>query len=380
MTTYREIHGRSIQALTTDPTESVAEGQIWYNTGSDTFKSVVALQAWSSTTPFPAAYMSTGTGTQTATCFWGGAPPAPAGRTDTVEYNGAGFSTGGALNDAVFQASGYGTQTAAVDAFGRAGGSNKTTCEEYNGTSWTTGNSVNTPRYNASGTGTLTAGLTFGGTGTPNYHNATEEYDGTNFSNSGSLNTKRGYSAGFGTQAAACMAFGLIDPGGANNAVEEYDGSSWTTVTNYPVSTGYGAGAGTQTSGVAWSFSPPQNITCTYDGTSWTVTGATASTNGSSIHYGNMGTQTAAIAAGRPSSTAAEEFNKSANVITAAAWATGGAMPSPRLNGGQGIGVQTAGAVFGGNTSSITYPYTTTTYEYDGSSWTNGGTDRDWEI
>jgi len=41
MTTYRNIHGRAIQAVTTDPTVAVAEGQIWYNTSSDTFKSVV---------------------------------------------------------------------------------------------------------------------------------------------------------------------------------------------------------------------------------------------------------------------------------------------------------------------------------------------------
>ena len=32
MATYRELHGRSIQAVTTDPTGDVAEGQIWYNT------------------------------------------------------------------------------------------------------------------------------------------------------------------------------------------------------------------------------------------------------------------------------------------------------------------------------------------------------------
>ena len=51
MSTYRKIHGRSIQAVTTDPTESVAEGQVWYNTTSDTFKSVVAIEAISSASP-----------------------------------------------------------------------------------------------------------------------------------------------------------------------------------------------------------------------------------------------------------------------------------------------------------------------------------------
>ena len=53
MTTYRNIHGRSIQSLATDPTESVSEGQIWYNTSSDTFKTILASEAWISSTVYP---------------------------------------------------------------------------------------------------------------------------------------------------------------------------------------------------------------------------------------------------------------------------------------------------------------------------------------
>jgi hypothetical protein len=40
MTTYRNIHGRSIKSVSTDPTAEVIEGEIWYNTNSETFKSV----------------------------------------------------------------------------------------------------------------------------------------------------------------------------------------------------------------------------------------------------------------------------------------------------------------------------------------------------
>ena len=60
-------------------------------------------------------------------------------------------------------------------------------------------------------------------------------------------------------------------------------------------------------------------------------------------------------------------------IILAGSWTAGGTMPTPRVNGGQGIGTKTAAAVFGGNTTSITYPYVNTTYEYDGSSWSGGG-------
>ena len=60
MTTYRKIHGRSIQAVTTDPSESVAEGQVWYNTTSDTFKSVVNLEAFTSSAPYTTGRRSFG--------------------------------------------------------------------------------------------------------------------------------------------------------------------------------------------------------------------------------------------------------------------------------------------------------------------------------
>ena len=70
MSTYRKIHGRSIQAVTTDPSESVSEGQIWYNTNSDTFKSVVASEAFSSSASMGTGRyqaMWAGEGTQNAT-------------------------------------------------------------------------------------------------------------------------------------------------------------------------------------------------------------------------------------------------------------------------------------------------------------------------
>ena len=47
MSTYQKLHGRSIQAVTSDPTASAARGQIWYNTTSDTFKTGLLTEAWS---------------------------------------------------------------------------------------------------------------------------------------------------------------------------------------------------------------------------------------------------------------------------------------------------------------------------------------------
>ena len=113
MTTYRKIHGRAIQAVTTDPSESVAEGQVWYNTNSDTFKSVVASEAWSSASPLSTARQQmAGAGIQTAALGFGGNAPPYTNKTE--EYNGTGWATGGTLNTARFGAAGFGIQTAAV--------------------------------------------------------------------------------------------------------------------------------------------------------------------------------------------------------------------------------------------------------------------------
>ena len=101
MTTYRNIHGRSIRAVTTDPTAEVSEGEIWYNTGSDTFKSIVTLEAWSSgspmirTTSTAGANHALGAGIQTAAIYAGGYSPYT---NKTERYNGTGWTSGGNMN------------------------------------------------------------------------------------------------------------------------------------------------------------------------------------------------------------------------------------------------------------------------------------------
>jgi hypothetical protein len=43
MTTYKEIFGKYVKNYSSDPTAD-AEGQVWYNTTSGTFKSVVGVR------------------------------------------------------------------------------------------------------------------------------------------------------------------------------------------------------------------------------------------------------------------------------------------------------------------------------------------------
>jgi hypothetical protein len=111
MSTYKELFGKYVQSLATDPTTAAAVGQIWYNTTSNTFKTILASGAWVSGNP---------------------------------------------LLTAVNQSFTFGTQTDAVSAGGAAG--YKSTAEKYNGTSWSAGNTI-TARKSGGSAGTGTAGV-----------------------------------------------------------------------------------------------------------------------------------------------------------------------------------------------------------------------------
>ena len=43
MTTYRNLHGKTVKTVTTNPSDDAAEGQIWFNSTDNTFKSIVAV-------------------------------------------------------------------------------------------------------------------------------------------------------------------------------------------------------------------------------------------------------------------------------------------------------------------------------------------------
>ena len=67
MTTYKELFGKAVKYLSTDPDNAQAEGQVWYNSTSGTFKSIVASEAWSSGSSMITARDNLGAaGTQTA--------------------------------------------------------------------------------------------------------------------------------------------------------------------------------------------------------------------------------------------------------------------------------------------------------------------------
>ena len=110
MTTYKEIIGKTIKVVDSDLTDAGAEGQIWYNTTTGTFRSVVPLSTWAS---------------------------------------------GGALNTGRNQVVGVGTQTASIAFAGFNGTARVANAEEYNGSSWTEVGDLNTARGALAGHKTL---------------------------------------------------------------------------------------------------------------------------------------------------------------------------------------------------------------------------------
>jgi len=372
MSTYREIHGKAVKSLGTDPSAEIDAGQIWYNTSSDTFKSIVNLEAWSSSASMiTARNSSSGGGTQTEAIVFGGltGPGSPNKTALTEEYNGSGFAAGGALTTARYDLGGTGLQTAALAVGGTDGPSSLAIVEEYNGTAWSEETNIPAVRKQQAVFGTQTAAVMAGGSPALT---TCFKYDGSSWTSTGALSTGRDAAAkGSGTQTAGLCVGGQVPA--VTNATEEFNGSSWTTGGDLNTARRYAYGGGIQTSSLIGGGSTPPGpgsaATEKYDGTSWTTSSATmgtASYGGGSAS--NSPNNTAGLAMGGwkgANSGATEEFNSSTNVITAAAWASGTAINTPRTNL-SGAGTTTAGLVFGG------YPTNNESEEYDGSTWTEG--------
>ena len=380
MTTYRNIHGRSIQAVTTDPTESVAEGQVWYNTTSDTFKSIVATEAWVSASPLiTGVYGSMQFGLQTAgVAASGSAGPGPT--TATQEYNGSGWSSGGNVGSQRYRGGAGGTETAGVIFGGESPGGDSTATEEYDGSSWTNGGAMTKARR-TTGVGIQTAASAVGGYDNANKLATVEDYNGTSWTSGTNLPLSGTIDSGSGLTSSARVAGGIFGPGSTHppsspqtfNNNLGWDGTSWSDDTAIPVNRYNNSGFGTSsddyyTAGGRNPSPATLNTTIQWNGSAWSSAPnlATARYNGQGIN----GTPSAFyFAGGNPGEyTNTEEFTASANVITAGAWASGGTIPDSKRDGYKGsIGTQTAGIAFGGE------PLNSEAYLYDGSTWTDSG-------
>mgnify|MGYP003137728399 CR=1 FL=1 len=223
MSDFKTLKGLFIKHVSSDPSNPI-QGQIWYNTGIQTLKGAITIEAWAAGGNMANARRNHGGfGIQTAALAFGGfAGSPPTNLNHTEEYDGSAWAETANLSTARRGPEGFGTQTAGV-ANGGFPPPGKLT-EEYNGSSWTAVTASNTARLNMFGTaGTLTAGLIFSGSESVN----AESYDGTNWTEVANLSTAVGNSSGTGTSTAA-LCTGGDATGTLQVKAEEWDGSSWT--------------------------------------------------------------------------------------------------------------------------------------------------------
>ena len=135
MSTYKEIVGRKVKNVSSDPTNS-AEGQMWYNTTTGTLRGLAIAEAW-------VAGASTATSKQ--------------------------------------RSGGCGTQTAALGMAGYTNppGTFRANTEGYDGTSWSNFPSTANSKFNVGGGSTTTSTGSFMSGGRPGYVASTEEFTGT---------------------------------------------------------------------------------------------------------------------------------------------------------------------------------------------------------
>jgi len=323
MTNYTGIQGQNILIVSSDPSDPT-EGQIWYNTTSNTLKDYqfAAVNAFASGGNLNTArswLVAAQQGTQTAALVIGGDTSGGGSITGaTEEYNGTAWTSKTSAS-ALYQRGGAGTITAALVFGGHTPQSAAT--ESYNGTSWSPGGNLPTSTRTNGGVGTQTAALSFGG-GYPvgSIAGATNKYNGTSWTSTGSLPTELAAMGVAGTQTAALSIGGNTDPA-VVASTSSYNGTSWTALASLNTARAGLAGAGISTAALAFGGGSPGTITELWNGTSWTTNPTGLSTGRGAL--AGCGTQAAALAAGGspapnspPQTAATEEWTGPGAAVT----------------------------------------------------------------
>ena len=294
MAGWKTIKGFNIESLSSDPS-NLSEGQVWYNTTSNTLKGYGNMTgAWATGTAMPMARgLALTIGISTAgMVVEGDNPTGPGGYTDqTTEWDGSSWTEGGDVNRIIGSMQlGFGTVTAGVLACGYQQAPTitfTTFVEEYDGSSWTEVNNSTNGYQDGTAAGTLTAGLLFGGNSPGGTGTNVEAYDGTNWTAGGALGTGRGRPQGSecGTQTAAlCI-------GGSSylTTVEQYDGSSWTGAPSMSQGKYNGGSSGIITAALAFGGHPVIATTESYNGSSWSTENILSTGRGYANGFGTGG-------------------------------------------------------------------------------------------
>jgi len=307
MSDFKTLKGLFIKHRSSDPSNLI-EGEIWYNTTTQTLKVAPTISAWASTPALNTGrHLGAGGGaTSNASLMTGGIASGPSATANSEEYDGSSWTEGSNLPTATDGAAFFGIQTAAIAAEGRQPAANAGTqvSYSYDGTSWTATPNTGTASRNAAGGGVQTAGVIFGGyDGPTGVQNKTIEWDGSSWTSGNNMNNPRESHAGAGvSQTAALSMGGNPSP---NTAAETYDGTNWTAITSLPVARAEARGATGPSSAALISGSP--NITNFWNGSSWSTLSGTLGTARSSNQMSGISTN-ALLFSGNPLSTATEEY------------------------------------------------------------------------
>ena len=266
MATYYDINGQKVQNRSSDPSP-VQEGQVWYNTTSNTAKvQGYGTASWASGGVLGTAryFAQSGAGTQTAGLVFGGQSPL---KYNTESYNGTAWTEVNDMSRAPADTTGMGaggTQTSALAAGTQPF---STLSESWDGSCWTSTPALNSGRgYLAGSIQSNTAGIVYGGLGPTTGVALTELYNGSTWSEVADLNTARRSNVGVGSSTAA-LGMGGYSGGNVANC-ESWDGSCWTNVNNQS-NAGGGSAFGTLASAVKTGGSG--NLVELWDGTNWSA-------------------------------------------------------------------------------------------------------------
>ena len=388
MAKYSDIKGFTVQTLSEDPITSTPTSGVWASGGNlNTGRYITTGCAY--------GYQR---GSTLALCVGGRTPPENY-QALNEKYDGTSWTEVGDLSTrGRDQLSGFGTTTSAIAAGGYAGNDPpRRECESWDGSSWTEVGDLNSQTYGSAAAGVSnTSGLVFSGAPTPSDPNAvkTESWDGSSWTEVGDLNSGAPQPAGCGIQTAALSINGESDEG-----VESWNGSAWTEIADPNNTDRRGAvAAGSYTDAVVYGGGNPSRITKTetYNGTSWTeiadmgtasqYSGGGGQSNGFAINYGGS-------TPSNPTNSAATEefqiapvtaaiktegqlfFNSTSNAFKetitdfpGGTWASNTAMPTATTER-WGTGTSNSNAMIGSPPGAA--------MEWNGSSWTNGGTVND---
>jgi hypothetical protein len=343
-----------------------------------------------------------GSGTSTAAICAGGSP----NKVNTEIWDGTNWTEVNNIPSVLLATTGGGSSTSAIIATGQTNPPDsgvQSTADSWDGTNWTEISPVNTARYQAGGTGfqpgsSNTDVMIFGGGTTP-VTGKTEFWDGSSWTEIGDMSTARGQQAASnGTSSDAIVAGGIAP--GYSAATEEWTAPStftkqvqgqlyfnsttntfketlndaaagaWASITSGNTARRVASGVGPSVSvGMVIAGYPQEDEVETWNGSSWTEVAEVNTARGSSGASANSPSSTALFFGGdaRPGGAARVANNESWN---GSAWTETGDLPAD-VQGNAGAGVSSTSAIsFGG----FVPAKSGATYDWDGSSWTTGGT------